>query len=93
MFVCRRMQINLHLSPCIKSKWIKYLNTKADTLILMEKKVQNCLGLIGPGKDFVKRTLPVSHEIRSRMNKGDIMKLTTFCKSTDTVIQKKCSSL
>ena len=41
MSACRRMQIDPYLSPCtkLKSKWIKDLNIKPDTLNLTEKKV------------------------------------------------------
>jgi hypothetical protein len=39
------MQIDPYLSPCrkFKSKWIKGLNVKPDTLILIEKKMGNSL--------------------------------------------------
>jgi hypothetical protein len=38
---CKRMQINPFLSPCtnLKSKWIKDLHIKPDTLKLIEEKV------------------------------------------------------
>jgi hypothetical protein len=41
---CRRMQINPFLSPCtkLKSKWIKDLHMKPDTLKLIEEKVGKC---------------------------------------------------
>ena len=44
MSTCRRMQIDPYLSPCtkLKSKWIKDLNVKADTLNLIEEKIRNC---------------------------------------------------
>ena len=49
MSACRRMQIDLYLSPCteLKSKWIEDLNIKPDTLNLIEKKVGNDLKNIG----------------------------------------------
>jgi hypothetical protein len=39
--VCRTMNIDLYLSPCprLKSKWIKDLNIKPDTLNLIEEKI------------------------------------------------------
>jgi hypothetical protein len=45
MSACRRMQIDPYLSPCskLKSKWIKDLNIKSDTLNLIEEKVGNSL--------------------------------------------------
>ena len=45
MSECRKMQIDPYLSPCtkLKSKWIKILNIKPDTLSLIEEKVRNIL--------------------------------------------------
>jgi hypothetical protein len=49
--VCRKMKIDPYLSPCtkLKSKWIKDVNIKPDTLNLIEEKVGKCLELIGTG--------------------------------------------
>ena len=46
------MKVGPYLSPCtkLKSKWVKDLNIKPDTLNLIEKKVGNNLKLIGIGK-------------------------------------------
>ena len=79
----RRMQINPYLSPCskLKSKWIKDLNIKLDTLNLIEEKVGKSLELIGTGRGgFLNRT-PVSHALRSRIDKWDLTKLESFCKA------------
>jgi hypothetical protein len=58
MPTCRRMKIDSYLSPCtkLKSKWIKNLKIKPDTLNLIEEKVGNCLELIGTGNTFLNRT-------------------------------------
>ena len=50
-FVCRKMKIDPYLSPCtkFKSKWIKDLNIKPDTLNLTEEKVGKSLILIDTG--------------------------------------------
>ena len=42
-----------------KSKWIKELSKKPDTLNLIEENVGNSLDLIGIRKDFLNRTLIV----------------------------------
>ena len=46
-----------HTSPYtkLKSKWIKDLNIKLDTLNLIEEKVRNSLECIGTGDGFLKR--------------------------------------
>jgi hypothetical protein len=55
--VCRKMKIDLYLSPCtkIKSKWIKNLNIKPGTLNLIEEKLGKIFELIGTGGYFLKR--------------------------------------
>ena len=49
------MQIDSFLSPCTKpkSKWIKDLHIKPDTLNLMEEKVEKSLKHIGTGGNFL----------------------------------------
>jgi len=49
---CRRMQIDLLLPPYtkLKSKWIKNLHIKPDTLNLIEEKVGMCLEHISTGE-------------------------------------------
>jgi hypothetical protein len=46
------------LSPCagINSKWIKDLNSRLETLKLIQKRAGNALEAIGIGKDFLNRT-------------------------------------
>ena len=76
MFVCRRMQMDLYLSPCTKlnSKWIKDLNIKPNTLNLIEQKLENTLKLVGTEDNFLNKT-PMAWALRSIINKLDLMKL------------------
>jgi hypothetical protein len=48
MSACQRICINPCLSPCtnLKSKWIKDLNIKLDTLSAIEENVRNNIELI-----------------------------------------------
>jgi hypothetical protein len=81
------MKIDPYLSPCtkLKSKWIKDLNIKPDTLNLIEEKVGKKLELIGTGEIFLNKT-PMTQALRSRIdNKWDLMKLESFCKAKDIV--------
>ena len=70
MSTCRRMQIDSYLSPCtkLKFKWIKDLNVKADTLNLIEEKLENSLELVGIGDNFLNRT-PMAKALRSTIDK------------------------
>jgi hypothetical protein len=80
------MKINPYLSPCtkLKSKWIKDLNIKPDTLNLIEEKVGKNLELIDTGRNFLNRT-PMAHALRSRIDKWHLIKLESFCKAKDIV--------
>jgi hypothetical protein len=82
--VGRRMKVNSYLSPCtkLKSKWIKDLNIKPDTLNLIDKKVGKSLELIDKGANFLNR-IPVAHALRSTIDIGDLIKLESFCKAKD----------
>jgi hypothetical protein len=55
---CRKMRIDPFLYPCIKvkSKWIKELNIKPETLKLIEEKVGKSLEDMGTGEKFLNRT-------------------------------------
>jgi hypothetical protein len=83
---CRRMQIDLFLSPCtkLKSKWIKALHINSDTLKLIENKVGKSFKHMGTGERFLNRT-PIAYALRSRIDKWDLIKLQSFCKAKDMV--------
>ena len=87
---CRKMQIDAFLSPCtkLKSKWIKDLHIKPDTLKLIEEKVGMNLECVGTGGKFLNRT-PVAYALSTRINKWDLIKLQSFCKAKDTVNRTK----
>ena len=72
----------------IKSKGIKDLNIKLDTLSLTEKNVGNSLKLMGIGDNFLNRT-PMARALRSTTDKWDFMKLQSFWKAKDTINRTK----
>ena len=76
---CRRMQIDPFLSPCtkLKSKWIKELHIKPETLELIEEKVGKSLEDMGTGEKFLNRTA-MACAVRSRIGKWDLIKLHSF---------------
>jgi hypothetical protein len=80
------MKIDPYFSPCtkLKSKRIKDLNIKPDTLNLIEEKVGKSLELIGTEGNFLNRT-PMVHTLRSRTDKWDLAKLESFCKAKNIV--------
>jgi hypothetical protein len=83
------MRINLCLSLCtkLKSKWIKHLHRKPDTLKLIEKVGKN-LEHRGTGEIFLNKT-PMAYALRSRIDKWDLIKLQSFYKAKHTVNRTK----
>jgi len=83
------MQIKPFLSPStkFKSKWIKNLHIKQDTLKLIEERVVKSLENMGTGEDFLNK-IPMVYALRSRIDKWDLIKLQSFCKAKDTVIEQ-----
>ena len=84
------MQIDPFLSPCtkLKSKWIKELHIKPETLKLTEEKVGKSLEDMGTGEKFLNRTA-MACAVRLRIDKCDLIKLQSFYKSKDTVNRTK----
>ena len=84
------MRIDPFLSPCtkLKSKWIKDLHIKPETLKFIEEKVGESLEDMGTGGKFLNRTA-MAFAVRSRIDKWDLIKLQSFCKAKDTVDKTK----
>jgi len=84
------MQINPFLSPCtkLKSKWIKDLHIKPDTLKQIEEKMGKSLEHMGTGEIFLNK-IPMAYALTSRINKWDLLKLQSFCKAKDSAIRTK----
>jgi hypothetical protein len=87
---CRRMQTDSFLSPYTKhkSKWIRDLYIKPDTLKLIEKKVGKSLEHMSTGENFLNRK-PIPYVVRSRIDKWNLIKLQSFCEAKDTVNRTK----
>jgi hypothetical protein len=87
---CRRTKIDSFLSPCtkLKSKWIKDLHIKPNTVKLIEEKVGKSLEHMGIGEIFLNRT-PMACALRSKINKWDLITFQSFCKAKDTVNRTK----
>ena len=72
----------------VKSKWIKELHIKPETMKLIEEKVGKSLEDKDTGEKFLDRTA-MACAVRSRINKWDLIKLQSFCKAKDTVNKTK----
>jgi hypothetical protein len=78
------------LSPStkVKSKWIKELHIKPETLKLIEEKVGKSLEDMVTGEKFLNR-ISMACAVRLGIDKWDLMKLQSFCKAKDTVNKTK----
>ena len=87
---CRRMRFDPFLSPCtkLKSKWTKELHIKSETLKFIEDTVGKTLEDMGTGQKFLNR-MAMACAVRSRIDKWDLIKLQSFCKTKDTVNRTK----
>ena len=63
-------------------------HVKVDSLNLLEQKRWENLLSIGTGKNFLKRT-PRAQVLKSTVNKWDLIKLKSFCKTKDTARRTK----
>jgi hypothetical protein len=88
--VCKKLKLDPCISPCtsIKSKWIKNLNIRPETLKLLQKGAGNTLELIGIGKNCLNRT-PEAQQLRERMDKWDFIKLKSFSTTKEMVSKLK----
>jgi hypothetical protein len=84
------MGIDPFLSLCtkLKSKWIKELHIKPETLNLIEEKVGKTLEDMCTGEKFLNRTA-MACTVKVRIDKWDLIKLQSFYKAKDTVNKTK----
>ena len=80
------MRIDPFLSPCtkVKSKWIKELHIKLETLKLIDEKVGKSLKDMGTGEKFLNGTA-MTCAVRSRIYIWDLIKFQSFCKAKVTI--------
>jgi hypothetical protein len=87
------MQIDPFLSPCtkLKSKWIKELHIKPIYTETYRGESREELKHLGTGEIFLNRA-PMAYALRLRIDKWDLIKLQSFCKTKDTVNRTKWQS-
>ena len=80
---CKRVKLDLCLKPHIKihSQWIKDLNVRPETIILLKRKYRGENSLIALGNAFLEMT-PKAQETKANKNRWDYLK--SFCMAKDT---------
>ena len=84
------MKLEHTLTPYTKinSKWIKGINVRPDTIKLLEEIIVRTLYDINHSK-ILSDPPPRVREIKTKINKWDLMKLQSFCTAKETINKTK----
>ena len=84
------MKLEHFLSPYteINSKWIRSLNVRPETIKLLEENIGRTLSDINHSKILCDPSLRVM-EIKTKINKWDLIKLKSFCTMKETISKVK----
>ena len=87
---CKRMKLEHFLTPYTKisSKWIKDLSVRPETIKFLEENIGITLNDINQSK-ILYDPPPREMEIKTKVNKWDLVKLKSFCTAKQTISEVK----
>ena len=83
-----KLELSLTVYTKINSKWIKNLNVRPDTIILLEENIGRTLYDINHSK-ILYGPPPSEMEIKRKIKKWNLMKLKSFCTAKENINKMK----